>query len=127
MNVSSDHPEDQINNNSRKKYKCEHGRQRSKCKDCGGIGICEHDKIRTNCRACGGSGICEHDIRRDRCTKCNYFKKCHPCKIINALQEKISLRYNRNVNIIRERELLAQINIKSDLVYLGTKMLLLLQ
>ena len=43
---------------------CEHGRQRSKCKECGGKGICEHGRQRSQCKECGGSSICEHGRQR---------------------------------------------------------------
>jgi hypothetical protein len=36
--------------------KCEHGRQKSQCKDCRGAGICEHDRQKRLCKDCGGSG-----------------------------------------------------------------------
>ena len=39
---------------------CEHHRQRSTCKDCGGSGIYEHWRVRSQCKDCGGSSICEH-------------------------------------------------------------------
>ena len=42
------------------KSKCEHGRQRNRCKDCGGSSICEHGRQRYRCKDCGGVGICEH-------------------------------------------------------------------
>ena len=32
--------------------KCEHNRQRSKCKECGGGSICQHIRIRSQCRTC---------------------------------------------------------------------------
>ena len=35
---------------------CPHGRQRSKCKECGGKGICEHGRRRSQCKECGGKG-----------------------------------------------------------------------
>ena len=35
---------------------CEHGRQRSRCKECGGSSICEHGRQRRKCKECGGSG-----------------------------------------------------------------------
>ena len=47
---------------------CEHGRQRSRCKECGGVGICEHGRERNQCKECGGASICEHGRRRHRCT-----------------------------------------------------------
>ena len=49
---------------------CEHDRQKRLCKDCGGSGICEHKRIKNQCRDCGGSGICEHKRRRSRCKDC---------------------------------------------------------
>ena len=76
---------------------------------------------------CGGSGICEHGQRRSRCKDCNYFKTCHLCISKQALQKEKGVPYNRNANISRERILLQQINIRSGLVLLATKMLLLLQ
>ena len=32
--------------------KCQHDRERSKCKDCGGGSYCEHQRIRGNCTVC---------------------------------------------------------------------------
>jgi len=32
--------------------RCEHGRQRSKCKECGGSSICEHGRQRSRCKEC---------------------------------------------------------------------------
>ena len=49
---------------------CEHGRQRSQCKDCGGGSICEHGRERRRCKDCGGSSFCEHGQRRSRCKDC---------------------------------------------------------
>ena len=46
---------------------CEHGRQRSKCKECGGASICEHGRRRSRCKECGGSAICEHGRQRSKC------------------------------------------------------------
>ena len=36
--------------------KCEHGRRRTECKDCGGSSICEHGRQRSRCKDCGGGG-----------------------------------------------------------------------
>ena len=49
---------------------CPHGRQRSKCKECGGSEICEHGRVRSKCKECGGSGICEHGRHRQYCKEC---------------------------------------------------------
>jgi hypothetical protein len=43
---------------------CPHGRQRYRCKECGGGSICEHGRIRYECKECGGSRICEHGRQR---------------------------------------------------------------
>ena len=50
--------------------KCEHGRQRYECKECGGAGICEHNRIRSQCKECGGASICEHNRQRSYCKEC---------------------------------------------------------
>ena len=52
------------------KKKCEHGRQRSQCKDCGGGSICEHGRRRSTCKECGGASICEHGRQRSKCKEC---------------------------------------------------------
>ncbi len=58
------------------KYKCEHGRQRSNCKDCDGTGICEHGIRRYSCKDCDGAGICEHGKERCRCKDCDGVSIC---------------------------------------------------
>ena len=63
----------------RKRVKCEHGRQCSQCKECGGSGVCEHGRQRNKCKECGGSGICEHGRQRSQCKDCSGIvvrKKC---------------------------------------------------
>ena len=55
---------------------CEHGRQRDKCKECGGAGICEHGRVRSICKECGGSGICEHGRVRSICKECGGGSVC---------------------------------------------------
>ena len=50
--------------------KCEHGRRRGSCKDCGGGSFCEHGRRRSTCKDCGGGGICEHERHR------GYRKEC---------------------------------------------------
>lgn len=59
---------------------CEHGRQQSQCKECGGVGICEHGRRRSQCKECGGSGICEHGRRRSQCKECASGKSAAICK-----------------------------------------------
>jgi len=55
----------------RDKNKCEHGRQKTRCKDCCGASICEHGRQKCRCKECGGSEICEHGRRKTECKECN--------------------------------------------------------
>ena len=55
---------------------CEHGRRRSQCKECGGASICEHGRQRSNCKECGGVSICEHGRRRSQCKECGGASIC---------------------------------------------------
>ena len=52
-----------------KRGHCEHGRQRSQCKECGGASICQHGRRRSRCKECGGSSICQHGRGRTRCVR----------------------------------------------------------
>jgi hypothetical protein len=69
-----------------KKYyhkKCEHNRQRSRCKECGGSSICEHNRQRSTCKECGGSSICEHNRERSKCggsSICEHNRRRSTCK-----------------------------------------------
>jgi len=60
----------------REKKKCEHGRQRSQCKECVGSSFCEHKRLRSQCKDCGGSQICEHGIQRSHCKDCGGSQIC---------------------------------------------------
>ena len=53
-----------------KRGKCPHGRQRCRCKECGGVSICEHGRIRRQYRECGGGDICLHGGLRSQCREC---------------------------------------------------------
>ena len=76
---------------SNEKNKCEHGRQRSQCVACDGVGVCEHGKRRSQCILCEGSGICEHGKRRSRCILCEGVGVCEhkiqrsTCKICDPV------------------------------------------
>jgi hypothetical protein len=59
------------NKEKHRTYKCEHGKQKSRCVECDGAEICEHKKIKSRCVECHGSQICEHNTRRNRCKVCN--------------------------------------------------------
>jgi hypothetical protein len=70
----------------RDRNKCEHNRQKNRCKECGGNGICEHNRQKNHCKECGGSAICEHNREKHRCKKCKGSGICihnrvkHRCK-----------------------------------------------
>ena len=57
-------------------FHCEHDKQKSHCKECGGSSICEHDKHKSICKECGGSGICEHDKIKSQCKECGGSSIC---------------------------------------------------
>ena len=71
--------------------RCEHGKEKRRCKECGGSGICKHQHLKFTCKLCNpvgtggicihnrdkyncvqckGGGICEHNRRRARCVEC---------------------------------------------------------
>jgi len=52
--------------------KCPHGRQKSRCTDCGGKvrAKCPHGKQKSVCADCGGIGLCQHGRRKIYCTEC---------------------------------------------------------
>ena len=67
--------------------KCEHGRQKSQCKECGGSGICEHDKRRARCKECGGSAFCEHGREKSYCKECGGSQICEHKKYKSTCKE----------------------------------------
>jgi hypothetical protein len=60
----------------KKRYKCPHGRDRYRCKECGGVGICPHGRVRAACTECRGQEICEHGMRRTLCKQCEGGGRC---------------------------------------------------
>jgi len=35
-------------------YMCKHGKEKKRCKECGGSSMCEHGRERRRCKVCGG-------------------------------------------------------------------------
>ena len=70
--------------NSKQRSKCEHGRQRSQCKECGGSGLCEHSRIQSQCK--GGSGVCKHGRQRSQC------KECGESFFVNMVDEEVDAK-----------------------------------
>lgn len=50
---------------------CMHGKERYRCRECGGGGICDHGKIKSICKDCGGSSVCPHGKLKYRCEDCD--------------------------------------------------------
>ena len=50
---------------------CIHSKNKAKCKECGGSQICIHNKQKSNCKECKGSGICIHNKQKYICVECN--------------------------------------------------------
>jgi hypothetical protein len=48
-----------------------HGRRKAFCVDCGGSALCCHGKPKRTCVKCGGSGICLHGKKRNICIECD--------------------------------------------------------
>ena len=53
-----------------KGQKCEHGKQRRFCVECGGSGVCSHGIRKYVCKICGGSQICRHGRQKHQCREC---------------------------------------------------------
>ena len=53
-----------------KGQKCEHGKQRRFCVECGGSDICSHGIRKYVCKICGGSQICRHGRQKHQCREC---------------------------------------------------------
>jgi len=58
------------NRDNIRKNKCEHGKQKSSCKECCGSQICEHNRRKSTCKECCGSSICEHNRQKQICKEC---------------------------------------------------------
>ena len=58
------------------KNKCIHGRQKTRCRECGGSAFCIHEKYKSRCRECGGSQICIHDKHKSSCRECGGIQIC---------------------------------------------------
>src|ERR1035437_7402099 len=56
--------------------KCGHGKQKSRCRECKGVGICSHGRVRYQCKDCGGADICKHLRFRHRCRECEGSSLC---------------------------------------------------
>ena len=101
---------------------CEHGRQKPTCKDCCGSGICEHNRMKSQCKDCGGSGICEHGKRKSICKDCGGSEICEHGRQKSQCKECSPLLYQILLQRWSIRCLLKQSNLqktKPSIEYLG--------
>ena len=54
----------------KKNRKCEHGKIKYYCKECGGTGLCKHERRKDRCKDCGGSSLCNHNRIKYECKEC---------------------------------------------------------
>ena len=89
----------------KKNRKCEHGRDKYRCKECGGSGSCEHKhdkrlckqcdgsrfcmhgKVKQRCKECGGSALCKHNKRKEICKECSGSQICEHGKVKQRCKE----------------------------------------
>ena len=55
--------------------KCAHGKQKCRCRDCGGTSFCRHGIRKSTCRDCGGTSFCPHGKRKSECKACKSAKQ----------------------------------------------------
>lgn len=72
--------------------KCEHGKQKAFCRECGGSQICGHNNYKATCKICGGRSLCEHGKQQCICkdcrgsSLCEHNKRKNICKICGGNQ-----------------------------------------
>jgi hypothetical protein len=69
------------------KNKCEHSREKRRCRDCGGSQICEHNRRNYQCKECGGGSICEHNRLKSQCKECGGASICEHSRIKSRCKE----------------------------------------
>ena len=92
----------------REKNKCPHGRQRSQCKQCGGVSICKHGRRKHECKQCGGVSFCQHGKRKAQCKQCDGSQICEhgrqksTCK--NCMNHEQKIEYIQKTMISSSRQ-----------------------
>jgi hypothetical protein len=76
-----------VKENRHGSQRCEHGRHRPYCRECGGSGFCVHKRHRHHCRECGGNGYCEHGRQRHTCKECGGSQICEHARRRAACKE----------------------------------------
>jgi len=66
---------------------CDHGKRKEICRECGGSAFCEHDKLKQYCKECGGSAFCDHGKQKSRCKECGGSQICEHDKLKSQCRE----------------------------------------
>ena len=69
----------------KKRYRCEHGRSKYRCKDCGTC-RCEHGRAKNQCKDCG-TGRCEHGRQKHQCKDCITQQRRNEMELNSVIQE----------------------------------------
>ena len=70
ININSPPTTSETDHIKKTNLKCPHGKQKRKCKECGGKDICHHGRNKYYCKECGGSQICTHGRFKKYCKEC---------------------------------------------------------
>merc|ERR1711871_1317242 len=62
--------------NKRKRKTCMHGRDKGKCRECGGVSFCIHQRYKYTCIECEGPGVCIHKRRKAEGKECKGGSVC---------------------------------------------------
>jgi len=80
--------------------KCEHGRKKSYCKECGGSFFCKHGKQKPRCKECGGSSLCKTSLCETTGIP-KYNGYCLPCCIQVCPEIEVSRNYKtKETNVV---------------------------
>ena len=66
---------------------CEHKHDKRLCKECGGSRFCIHGKVKQRCKECGGSALCKHNKRKEICKECSGSSFCMHGKVKQRCKE----------------------------------------
>jgi len=67
--------------------RCEHGKRKVHCRECGGSAFCTHGKKKDYCRECGGSALCTHGKHKAYCRECGGSAFCTHGKLKACCRE----------------------------------------
>ena len=122
MSLKDPEQRKEYNRQYRLRNKCEHNRQKSQCKECGGSQICEHNRIKSQCKECEGCQICEHNRQKSRCKDCGGSQICEHNRRKSRCQDCNPILYQVNLQRRAINRIMKLTNIektKPSIEYLG--------